>query len=85
MEHIRLDNWIVSGNSLYTSLIRFNVEIKPLEKGYQIIITDNDKRTLRINSNTLEEAIIFTETTINHCNDLIGIISHFGDEKNNRK
>ena len=71
MQRIKLNHWFVSDNSLGISLMRFHVEISLINSYesmyYKLTVTTEDKTKIVVNFYSLEEAILFTEHTINQC------------------
>ena len=62
---INLDHWFANDNSVSISLMNFYCAIKIVHNGdfiyYPVTIYDSNRKTLRFNFYTLEDAIMFVE------------------------
>lgn len=62
---INLDHWFANDNSMSISLMNFYCAIEIAHNGefiyYPVTIYDSDRRTLRFNFYTLEDAVMFVE------------------------
>lgn len=71
MSRIELNHWYMKENELLISLMRFYVKIKILKNDktiyYQLLVKESEGKDLTFNFYTIEDAISFTEQTINKC------------------
>ena len=89
MNRIELNHWFVSDNHLSISLINYCVIITILKNDefifYRLKVIDNNRSDLTFDFYSLEDAITFTEKTINKCNTVDDItnayIRQFNDIK----
>ena len=85
-ERIGLNHWFVDENRLSISLMRFYVDIKIShnEKSifYKLQVYFDSKVVLNENFNSLEDAVVFTETIVNKCYDVGELIEAYLTEFN---
>ena len=82
MEKIRKNHWYVNKNRLSISLIRFHAEINVVYKDDNIcailIVTRDDRKTLSLNFDSIEDAILFTENELVNCKNFEDVLYVYG-------
>ena len=88
MKKVELNHWFIDDNKLNISLMRFYVEIKPLVKNHKNVfslkIINSERNELLCFFKTLEEAISFTEESINLCQDFNEVMDAYHNLKNTK-
>ncbi len=86
MKKVELNHWFIDDNKLNISLMRFYVEIKPLVKNHKNVfslkIINSERNELLCFFKTLEEAVSFTEESINLCQDFNEVMDAYHNLKN---
>ncbi len=81
MRRIGLNNYYVVGSEIRISLPNCYVSIKPLFNDsmvyYHLYIINNQRQELVLTFDNLEDAISFTEDTIDNCDSFIEIIEGY--------
>ena len=81
MKNINKNNWYIQGNQAKISLMRlhasFNVCKNDESVFYQLIVNDNDMKTLTLNFYTLEDVISFVENVVSKCNSLDEVLTNY--------
>ena len=81
MGRMNLNHWFTGDDNLSISLMRFFVRIKILKNSknvfYQMTVIDSEKKELVFNFYSLEDAVSFTENTINHCHDYKEVVDQY--------
>lgn len=86
MKRLELNHWFSKDNKLDISLMRFYVEINITNNNlFQMKIYDSNQDTIVLNFKTLEEAITFTEETINKCQNIDDITNNYTKTYKNDK
>ena len=72
MSNFKLNHWFINGNELSISLMRYYVDINMNLDDYSGIcfilrVIDSNRRQLLFNFDSIEKAVVFTETVIDKC------------------
>ena len=85
MKKIQLNHWWVDNNKLSISLLRYYVDIHTTYKdsslSYLLRVINNNQEQLIFSFSTLEEAITFTEDTINECKEFQEITEFYQNKR----
>ena len=84
MERLKLNHWFVGDNKLSISFLRYHVDIKILRNNefvfYQLEVMNSNREVLLFNFYSLEDAMVFTEQTIQKCRTLKEIIKSYQEQ-----
>ena len=84
MERLELNHWFVGDNELSISFLRYHVSIRILKNDktifYQLEVMNSNREVLLFNFYSLEDAIIFTEQTIQKSKTLKEIVRLYQEQ-----
>ncbi len=84
MERLKLNHWFVGDNKLSISFLRYHVSIRILKNDktifYQLEVMNSNREVLLFNFYSLEDAIIFTEQTIQKSKTLKEIVRLYQEQ-----